>query len=138
MLYILTQFLSNRSQHVMVDGRRSKLVNVVSGVPQGSVSGLLLLLLYTSELFFILENKPIGYADDSTLMAVVPSQCVRVTVAESLIRALGWVSEWCDLWGMKLNASKTKTIILSRYNRHSPQCIPVTPKTYWRNCTEGV
>ena len=30
-LYILTQFLSNRSQHVMVDGCRSKLVNVVSG-----------------------------------------------------------------------------------------------------------
>ena len=36
-LSILTPFLSNRSQHVMVDGCRSKLVNVVSGVPQGSV-----------------------------------------------------------------------------------------------------
>ena len=35
-LSILTQFLSNRSQHVMVDGCRRKLVNVVSGVPQGS------------------------------------------------------------------------------------------------------
>ena len=63
----LTQFLSNRSQHVMVDDFRSKLVNVVSGVPQGSVLGLLLFLLYTSELFSILENKLIGYADDSTL-----------------------------------------------------------------------
>ena len=38
-LSILTQFLSNRLLHVMVDGCRSKLVNVVSGVPQGSVSG---------------------------------------------------------------------------------------------------
>ena len=36
-LSILTQFLSNRSQQVIVDGCRSKLVNVVSGVPQGSV-----------------------------------------------------------------------------------------------------
>ena len=36
-LSILTLFLSNRSQHVMVDGCRSKLVNVVSGVPHGSV-----------------------------------------------------------------------------------------------------
>ena len=44
-LSILTQFLSNRSQHVMVDGCRSKLVDVVSGVPQGSVLGTLLLLL---------------------------------------------------------------------------------------------
>ena len=98
----------------MVDGCESKLVNVVSGVPQGSVLGPLMFLLYTSELFSILENKLIGCADDSTLMAVVPSPGVRVTVAESLIRDLGRVCEWCDLLGMKLNASKTKTIIVSR------------------------
>ena len=73
-LSILTEFLSNRSHRVMVDGCRSKLVNVVSGVPQGSVLGPLLFLLYTSNFFSILENKLIGYADDSTLMAVVPSQ----------------------------------------------------------------
>ena len=36
-LSILTQLLSNRLQQVMVDGCRSKLVNVVSGVPHGSV-----------------------------------------------------------------------------------------------------
>ena len=70
-LSLLTQFLSNRSQQVMVVGCRSKLVNVVSGVPQGSVLGPLLFLLYLSELFSILKNKLIGYADDSTLMAVV-------------------------------------------------------------------
>ena len=98
-LSILTHFLSNRSHDVMVDGCRSKLINVVSGVPQGSVLGPLLFLLNTSELFFILENKLIGYADDSTLMAVVPSPGVKVAVAESLIRDLGWFSEFCDLWG---------------------------------------
>ena len=53
---ILTQFLSDRSQHVMVDGCRSKLVNVVSGVPQGRVLGPLLFFLYTSELFSVLDN----------------------------------------------------------------------------------
>ena len=97
-LSILTQFLSNPSQHIMVNGCRSKLVNV-SGVSQGSVLGSLLFLLYTSELFSILENKLIGYADESTLMAVVPSPGIRVTVAESWICNLGKVSGWCDLWG---------------------------------------
>ena len=57
----------------MVDNWQSKLVNVVSGVPQGSDFCQLLFLLYTSEIFSILENKLIGYADDFTLIAVVPS-----------------------------------------------------------------
>ena len=70
----------------------------------------------------------IGYADDSTLMAVVPSPGIRVTVEESQIRDLGWVSEWCDLWGMKLNASKTKTMIISRSRTMHPQLL--------LNCTE--
>ena len=52
MLSILTQFLSNRSQHVMVNDWQSKLVNVMSGIPQGTVLGPLLFLLYSSELFF--------------------------------------------------------------------------------------
>ena len=125
-LSILTEFLSNRSQQVMVDGGWSKLVNVVSGMPQDSVMGRLLFLVYASELFCILENKLIGYADDSTLMAVVPSSGVRVAVAESLIRDLGRVSEWCDLWGMKLNASKTKTMIVSRSRTMHPQSPPLT------------
>ena len=72
-LSILTKFLSNRSQLLMVNGCRSKLVEVVSGVPQGRVLGQLLFLLCTSEHFSILENKLNGYADDSTLMALVPS-----------------------------------------------------------------
>ena len=59
-------------------------------------------------------------------MAVVPSPGVRVTVAESLIRDLGRVSEWCDLWGMKLNASKTKTMIVSRSCTMHPQSPPLT------------
>ena len=79
-------------------------------MPQGSVLGLLLFLLYTLELFSILVNKLQCYADDSTLMAVVSSPGVRVAVAESLIRDLGRISEWCDLWEIKLNVSTTKTM----------------------------
>ena len=97
----------------MVGGCRSKLDTVVSGVPQGSVLGPYC-SSYTPrlELFSILENKLIGHADDSALIAVVPSSGVRVTVAESLSRDLVKISDWCDLWMMKLNVSKTKTMIV--------------------------
>ena len=104
----------------------SKLVNIVPGMPQCSVLASLLFLQYTFELFSILENKLIGYADNSTLMVVVPSPGIRVTVAEYLIRDLGRVSDWCDLWGMKLKASKTKTMIVSRSSTMHPQSLPLT------------
>ena len=71
--------------------------------------------------FSIVENKLIRYADDSTLMAVVPYPGVRVAVTESLIRDLGRVNEWCDLWATKLNASMTTTMIVSRSGTMRPQ-----------------
>ena len=59
-------------------------------------------------------------------MAIVPSPGVRVAVAESLISDLGRVSEWCDLWGMKLNVTKTKTMMVSRSHTVHPQSPPLT------------
>ena len=61
-----------------------------------------------------MENKLYGYADDSNLVAVVPSPGEMVAVSESMNCDLNRVSVWCNLWGMKLNASKTKTMIVSR------------------------
>ena len=89
-----------------------------------------------------MEYELIDYADDSTLIAVVPSPGVRVAVAESLSRDLMKASEWCDLWRMKLNASKTKTMIVSRSRTMHPQSpaltIGGTRINYWRNCAERV
>ena len=82
-----------------MDGCPSKLVNVVSGVPQGSVLDPLLFLLYTAELFSIVKNKLYGYADISTLVAVVPFPGYRVAVSESMNRDLIRVSVWCkSVW----------------------------------------
>ena len=86
MLSVQTQFLSNRSQYVVVDGCRSKLANVVSGVRQGSVLDLRLFLLHTAKLVSILENKLYDHANNSTLVAVMssPFERVAVTVTEDL------------------------------------------------------
>ena len=80
-LSILTQFLSGRSQHAMVDDCRSKQVNVVSGVPQGILRhsfGPIIVPPIHLGAFSIFENKLIDYADDSTLVAVVPSQALEL------------------------------------------------------------
>ena len=72
----------------------------------------------------MLENKLIGNADDSTLMAVVPG--VGVILAESRILHLVRGCVFCDLCGMKLNVNKTKTMIVSRSRTMHPQSPTLT------------
>ena len=74
-LEICCQFLTGCKQTVVVDGSSSAAVDIVSGVPQGSVLGPLLFVLNTSEMFGLVENQLIGYADDSTLLAVIRNPC---------------------------------------------------------------
>ena len=54
-----------------IDGAMSEWTPIVSGVPQGGVLGPLLFIIYTSEMFELVENRLYAYADDSTLLAVV-------------------------------------------------------------------
>ena len=56
----------------------------------------------------------------------MPSPGVRASVAESLSRDLVRVSEWCDVYEVKLNASKTKTMIVSRSRTMHPQSKELT------------
>ena len=60
------------------------------------------------------------------MVAVVPSPGERVTLSESINRDLNRVIVWCNLWGMKLYASKTKTMIVSRSSTVHPLLTPLT------------
>ena len=71
-LKVFLNFLSSRTQRVKVDGVFSSSIDVVSGVPQGSVLGPLLFLLYIADLLRLLQNELVGYADDSTLLCRIP------------------------------------------------------------------
>ena len=63
-------YLSNRTQQVVINNSSSNIGDVVCGVPQGSILGLLLFLLFINDLLLSLKNSPISvdlYADESTL-----------------------------------------------------------------------
>lgn len=120
-LNIFIEFLTDRSQRVVVDGQLGDFRNVISGVPQGSVLGPLLFIIFTSDMWLGLENKLVAYADDATLVASIPSPNFRFLVSESLNRDLTRISEWCKLWGMKLNPQKTQSMIVSRSRTPYPQ-----------------
>ena len=82
MLSICREFLCDHRQRVVVDGAASEWIPIVSGVPQRSVLCPLLFILYTSEMFELVENRLV-YADagNSTLLAVVLKPADRPAVA---------------------------------------------------------
>ena len=65
-------------------------------------------------MWFGLENMLVSYADDATLLALIPSPNMRSDVTESLNADLSKISSWCNLWGMRLNPNKTQSMIVSR------------------------
>ena len=71
-------------------------------------------------MWFGLENLLVAYADDATLIAVVPSPNMRCAVAESLNRDLARIGAWCGTWGMKLNPLKTQTMVVGRSRTRDP------------------
>ena len=56
----------------------------------------------------------------------MPSPGIPVTVPESLNRDIVRVNAWCDFWGIKLNACKTKSMIVPRSLTMYPQPPPLT------------
>ena len=90
-LKVLKNFL-----RVKVDGVFSSSIDVVSGVPQGSVLGPLLFLLYIADLPRLLQNEMVGYADDSTLLCRIAHPRNRSSLAVSLNDDLAVISDWCS------------------------------------------
>jgi hypothetical protein len=68
---LFESYLENRMQRVVVEGQSSEWENIGSGVPQGSVLGPLLFLIYINDLTDDLESCPFIFADDTTLFEVV-------------------------------------------------------------------
>ena len=71
LLNILIDFLKERKQRVVLNGQHSKWSNISAGVPQGSILGPLLFLIYINDLSDNLSSNPKLFADDTSLFSVV-------------------------------------------------------------------
>ena len=68
---LLTNYLTNRKQCVVLNGSSSEFLPIKSGVPQGSVLGPLLFLIYINDLEVNLKSKTKFFADDTMLFSIV-------------------------------------------------------------------
>ena len=100
-------YLSERSQFVALDGSLSKRLEVKQGVPQGSVLGPVLFLLFVNDLSLHLHNSSVDiFADDTTLSLKAHFDIVNLT--NTLNSDLVNLSEWSKENRMFINVEKNK------------------------------
>ena len=117
----ITSFLTNRIQKVVVNGQVSYIAPVISGVPQGTVLGPLLFLLYLNDLEqCICHSKVKLFADDSRLIKKV-HPTVETADQAKLQSDLDAVLSWAQCNNMRLNEGKFQ-YICHRVHKHAP-CI---------------
>ena len=111
-------FLVGRTQTVLVDGARSREEDVLSGVPQGTVLGPLLFLLYINDL-------P-SHVHADTCCRLFADVCLLCQVTDSisdqvqLQRDLRNLERWASDWGMVFNPTKCYVMSVSKGHSHQP------------------
>ena len=106
-------FLTGRKQQVVVEGSHSPWTEVASGVPQGSVLGPLLFLIYVNDLPDVVHCDMKLFADDAKLYSSVTSDG-----ESALLQAdLGALASWSATWLMPFNQDKCKVLHIGHANQ---------------------
>ena len=98
-------YLHDRKQRVVLNGFYSDYSPIESGVPQGSVLGPLLLLVYINDLERNIKSNVKFFADDTMLFSLVKNHVIS---ANDLNQDLDMKYQWAHQWKMKFNPDPTK------------------------------
>ena len=114
----IESFLVGRSQSVLVDGSRSREEDVLSGVPQGTVLGPLLFILYINDLPSQVHSSTRCrlFADDCLLYRVIDSTQDQMQLQDDLRNLERWAADW----GMVFNPAKCFVMPINRGTSHQP------------------
>jgi len=122
-----TSYLSGRVQHVRLSATSSTPSKVLFGVPQGSVLGQILFLLYTTDLLQLVKRYqliPHAYADDTQIYGFCRPTDSAV-LSEKLSVCVDEVSAWMAANRLQLNHAKTKMLWCS--SSHRQHQVPANP-----------
>ena len=101
----MENYLSNRQQRVLLNGQSSDWLDINAGVPQGSVLGPLLFLIYINDLSDSLISVSKLFADDTSLFLTVHD--IKQS-AKYLNRDLNTIKNWAFQWRMSFNPDPNK------------------------------
>jgi len=108
----IKSWLADRRQRVIVDGLHSQWKEVWSGVPQGSVLGPVLFLIYINDLDRDIASRVLKFADDTKLYCPVNNHVDSIRLQKDL----DTVVEWASCWQMQFNAKKCKVVHFGKEN----------------------
>jgi hypothetical protein len=103
----IESYLSDRQQKVVSEGFSSTLKGIKAGVPQGSILGPFLFLVYINDIVIDIKNDIRLFADDTSLFVVVEHD--HAAAVTSLTDDLNVISNWANIWAVQYNPQKTKT-----------------------------
>ena len=110
----IEDWLSERKQRVVLNGVSSIWLSVKTGVPQGSVLGLVLFLIYFNDIDDGITCKISKFADDTKIASKVTTAFDKETLQSDLDRLACWASKW----QMKFNVEKCKVLHIGSNNDH--------------------
>jgi hypothetical protein len=110
----IREFLTHRFIKVVLNGCHSALGLVNSGVPQGSILGPTLFLMFINDLSNAIRSDINMFADDTTISVVNPSVSSRSSTVRSLNKDLEKIESWAERWLVTFNAKKTQLLQISR------------------------
>jgi len=110
----IENFLTNRQQQVVLNGCLSHTAPVISGVPQGSVLGPLLFIMFINDLPSAVSSSIFMFADDAKLFRVI--KCKDDYVA--LQNDLDALHTWSTIWQLKFNILKCKLFHLGPHHHY--------------------
>ena len=114
LLNILIDFLKERKQRVVLNGQHSKWSNISACVPQGSILGPLLFLIYINDLSDNLSSNPKLFADDTSLFSVVPDMNQSgINLNDDLEKISNWDFQWKMSCNLDIN-KQAQEVIFSR------------------------
>ena len=119
----IASFLTGRKQQVVLEGHRSDWSDVASGVPQGSVLGPLLFLVYVNDLPDIIQCGIKLFADDTKMYTSVSSTDDAALLQSDLVA----LTRWSNTWLMPFNRSKCRVLHLGSANQGSIYTMDNTP-----------
>ncbi len=109
-----SSYLDNRTQCVRTNGELSSFRTIQSGVPQGSILGLLLFILFINDLPLHCNNSIDMFADDSTLHT---QKRTVVELEHELNADLENISMWCKSNKMATNTAKTHSMLVTTWQK---------------------